>query len=89
MIGKLEEGRSSNSAAEAFKINKSVVSRAWKAFQIVDTAVRKVDGGHPRKTTAVDHRYIVLQKKKRDNSQQVPVISNCIQEPSDKCRDLK
>ncbi|GFV98669.1 transposable element Tcb2 transposase [Trichonephila clavipes] len=33
--------RSLTSAAEEFGINKSVVSRAWKAFQTIDTAVRK------------------------------------------------
>ncbi|GFX43393.1 transposable element Tc1 transposase [Trichonephila clavipes] len=33
MIGKLEEGRTVTSVAAEFGINKSVVSRAWKAFQ--------------------------------------------------------
>ncbi|GFW03656.1 transposable element Tcb2 transposase [Trichonephila clavipes] len=33
MIGKLEEGRIVTSVAAEFGINKSVVSRAWKAFQ--------------------------------------------------------
>ncbi|GFX46287.1 HTH_Tnp_Tc3_2 domain-containing protein [Trichonephila clavipes] len=33
MIGKLEEGRTVTNVAAEFGINKSVVSRAWKAFQ--------------------------------------------------------
>ena len=67
VIGKLEEGRSVTSVAEEFGINKSVVSRAWKAFQTTGTAVQKVGGGRPRKTTAVDDRYIVLQAKRARN----------------------
>ena len=67
MVGKLEEGRSVTSVAEEFGINKSDVSHAWKAFQTTGTAVRKVGGGRPRKTTAVDDRYIVLQAKRARN----------------------
>ncbi|GFS83303.1 uncharacterized protein TNCV_600431 [Trichonephila clavipes] len=59
MIGKLEEGRTVTSVAAEFGINKSVVSRAWKAFQTTGTAVRKVGGGRPM-TTAGDDRYIIL-----------------------------
>ncbi|GFW85159.1 hypothetical protein TNCV_3248991 [Trichonephila clavipes] len=33
MIVKLEKGRTVTSVASEFEINKSVVSRAWKAFQ--------------------------------------------------------
>ncbi|GFS69236.1 transposable element Tcb2 transposase [Trichonephila clavipes] len=33
MIGKLEEGRTVTCVAAKFGINKSVISRAWKAFQ--------------------------------------------------------
>ncbi|GFT31515.1 transposable element Tcb2 transposase [Trichonephila clavipes] len=61
MIEKLKEGRTVTSVAAKFGINKSVVSRAWKAFQTTGTAVRKVGGGHPRTTTAGDDRYIILQ----------------------------
>jgi transposase len=64
MIGKLEGGRTVISVATEFGINKSVVSRAWKAFQTTGTAVRKVGGGRPRTTTAGDDRYIVLQVKR-------------------------
>ncbi|GFT54433.1 transposable element Tcb2 transposase [Trichonephila clavipes] len=64
MIGKLEEGRTVTSVAAEFGINKSVVSRAWKAFQTTDTAVRKIGGGRPRTTTAGDDRYIILQAKR-------------------------
>ncbi|GFV51958.1 transposable element Tcb2 transposase [Trichonephila clavipes] len=60
MIGKLEEGRTVNNVAAEFGINKSVVSRAWKAFQTTGTAV----GGLPRTTTAGDDRYIILQAKR-------------------------
>ncbi|GFY25139.1 uncharacterized protein TNCV_2482601 [Trichonephila clavipes] len=64
MIGKLEEERTVTSVAAEFGINKSVVSRAWKAFQTTGTAVRKVAGGRPRTTTARDDRYIILQAKR-------------------------
>ncbi|GFT15352.1 transposable element Tcb2 transposase [Trichonephila clavipes] len=62
MIGKLEEGSIVTSVAAEFGINKSVVSRTWKAFQTTGTAVRKVGGGRPRATTAGDDRYIILQR---------------------------
>ncbi|GFV85521.1 transposable element Tcb2 transposase [Trichonephila clavipes] len=52
MIGKLEEGRTVTSVAAEFGMNKSVISRAWKAFQTTGAAVRKVGGGRPRTTTA-------------------------------------
>ncbi|GFX14899.1 transposable element Tcb2 transposase [Trichonephila clavipes] len=64
MIGKLEEGRTVTSVAAEFGINKSVVSRAWKAFQTIGAAVRKVGGGRPMTTTAGDDRYIILQAKR-------------------------
>ncbi|GFX05042.1 transposable element Tc1 transposase [Trichonephila clavipes] len=64
MIGKLEEGRTVSSVAAEFGINKSVISRAWKAFQTTGTAVRKVGGGCLRTTTAGDDRYIILQAKR-------------------------
>ncbi|GFT58659.1 transposable element Tcb2 transposase [Trichonephila clavipes] len=65
MIGKLEEGRTVTTLAAEFGINKSVVSRAWKAFQTTGTAVRKVGDGRPRTTTAGDDRYIILHFEKR------------------------
>ncbi|GFW98788.1 transposable element Tcb2 transposase [Trichonephila clavipes] len=74
MIGKLEEGRTVTSVAAEFGINKSVVSRAWKAFQTIGTAVRKVGGGRPRTTTAGDDRYIILQAK-RGRQQSASVIA--------------
>ncbi|GFW86751.1 transposable element Tcb2 transposase [Trichonephila clavipes] len=68
MIGKLEEGRIVTSVAAEIKINKSVVSRAWKLFKTTGTAVRKVGGGCPRTTTAGDDRYIILQAKTGSSS---------------------
>ena len=56
MIWKLEEGRTLSSIVEEFGIRKSVISRTWKVFQTTGTAGRKVGGGHPRKTTALDDR---------------------------------
>ncbi|GFX70368.1 uncharacterized protein TNCV_968401 [Trichonephila clavipes] len=56
MIGKLEEGCTVTSVAAELGINKSVVSRAWKAFQTTRTVVRKVGGDHPRTNTAGDDR---------------------------------
>ncbi|GFX70904.1 transposable element Tcb2 transposase [Trichonephila clavipes] len=74
MIGKLEEGRTITIVAAEFGINKSVVSRAWKAFQTTGAAVRKVGGSRPRTTTAGDDRYIILQAK-RGRRQSVSVIA--------------
>ncbi|GFS95652.1 transposable element Tcb2 transposase [Trichonephila clavipes] len=74
MIGKLDEGRTVTSVAAEFGINKSVVSRAWKAFQTTGTAVRKVGNGSPRTTTAGDDRYIILQAK-RGRRQSASVIA--------------
>ncbi|GFY30745.1 transposable element Tcb2 transposase [Trichonephila clavipes] len=58
------EGRTDTSVAANFGINKSIVSRTWKAFQTTGTAVRKVGGGRLRTTTAEDDRYIILQAKR-------------------------
>ncbi|GFY16461.1 uncharacterized protein TNCV_2351041 [Trichonephila clavipes] len=85
MIGKLEEGRTVTSVAAEFGINKSVGSRAWKAFQTTGTAVRKVGGGRPRTTTSGDDRYIILQMK---GGQQASLCSNSLQPMGDKCRGL-
>ncbi|GFX29464.1 transposable element Tcb1 transposase [Trichonephila clavipes] len=74
MIGKLEEGRTVTSVAAEFGINKSVISRAWKAFQTTGTAVRKVGGGRPTTTTAGEDRYIILQAK-RGRRQSASVIA--------------
>ncbi|GFT00551.1 transposable element Tcb2 transposase [Trichonephila clavipes] len=74
MIGKLEEGRTVTSVAAEFEINKSVVSRAWEAFQTTDTAVNKVGGGRQRTTTAGDDQYIILQQAKRGRWQSASAI---------------
>ncbi|GFT86184.1 transposable element Tcb2 transposase [Trichonephila clavipes] len=74
MIGKLEEERTVTSVAAEFGINKSVLSRAWKAFQTTGKAVRKVGGGHPRTTAAWDDRHIILQAK-RGRPQSASVIA--------------
>ncbi|GFT43428.1 transposable element Tcb2 transposase [Trichonephila clavipes] len=64
IIGKLEEGRTVTSVAAKFGINKSVVSRALKAFQTTGTSVRKISGGRSRTTTAGEDRCITLQVKR-------------------------
>ncbi|GFW60640.1 transposable element Tcb2 transposase [Trichonephila clavipes] len=64
MIGKLEEGRTVTSVAAELEIHKSVVSRAWEAFQTTGTAVNKVGGGRPRTTTAGDDSCIILLVKR-------------------------
>ncbi|GFX30703.1 transposable element Tcb2 transposase [Trichonephila clavipes] len=63
MIGKLEEGRTVTSVAAEFGINKSVVSRAWKAFQTTGTAVRKVGGGRPRYQPAGEKRPTAVSRR--------------------------
>ncbi|GFS69954.1 uncharacterized protein TNCV_3102421 [Trichonephila clavipes] len=88
MIGKLEEGRTVTSVAAEFGINKSVVSRAWKAFQITGTAVRKVDGGRPRRQLQGMTDISSCRRKEVDGSQQAPLLSNSLQQRGDKCRGL-
>ncbi|GFT01408.1 transposable element Tcb2 transposase [Trichonephila clavipes] len=69
-------------ASPKFGINKSVVSRAWKTFQTIGSAVRKVGGGRPRTTTAGDDLYIILQAKRgrrqsaSDIAQQLSTVTN-------------
>lgn len=41
MVGKLEEGASLTRVAQEFEIDKSLVSRAWNAFQRASTVLRK------------------------------------------------
>ncbi|GFU21174.1 transposable element Tcb2 transposase [Trichonephila clavipes] len=53
MIGKLEEGRTVTSVTAEFGINKSVVSRAWKAFQTTGTAVRKPKRGRRQSASVI------------------------------------
>ncbi|GFV31743.1 transposable element Tcb2 transposase [Trichonephila clavipes] len=74
IIRKLEEGRTVTSVAAKFGINKSVVSRALKAFQTTGTAVRKIGGGRPRTTTTGDDRCIIL-KAKRGRQQSESIIA--------------
>ncbi|GFW02405.1 transposable element Tcb2 transposase [Trichonephila clavipes] len=74
MIEKLERGRTFTSVAAESGINKSVVSRAWKAFQTTGTDIRKVDGGRPRTTSAGDDRYVILQAK-RGRRQSASIIA--------------
>ncbi|GBL91831.1 hypothetical protein AVEN_172755-1 [Araneus ventricosus] len=49
MIGKLEEGCIVPNITQEIGTDKSVISPAWKTFQVTGTAVRKVGGGLPRK----------------------------------------
>ncbi|GFX79300.1 transposable element Tcb2 transposase [Trichonephila clavipes] len=63
ITGKLDEGRTVTSVAAKFGINKSVVSRALKAFQSTSTAVIKIGGGRSRMTTAEEDQCIILQAK--------------------------
>ena len=88
MVGKLEEGRSVTSVADEFGINKSVVSRAWKAFQTTGTAVRKVGGGRSRKQPQRMTDISSCRRKEPETSQQAPLLSNCVQQQGDKCRGL-
>ncbi|GFX49912.1 transposable element Tcb2 transposase [Trichonephila clavipes] len=83
MIGKLEEGRTVISVAAEFGINRSVASRAWKAFQTTGTAVRKVGGGCPRTITEGDDRYIILQAK-RGRRQSASVLAQPLSSATDR-----
>lgn len=67
MIIKLNRERSLTTVTQKFGIEKTVISRAWKAFERTGTAVKMGDrpfsGGRPREITASDARFIVLQVK--------------------------
>ncbi|GFX01177.1 uncharacterized protein TNCV_4581431 [Trichonephila clavipes] len=81
-------GSTVTSVAAAFGINKSVVSRAWKAFQTTGTAVRKVGGGRPRTTNAGMTDISSCRRKEADGSQQASLLSNSLQQRGYKCHGL-
>ncbi|GFU14642.1 transposable element Tcb2 transposase [Trichonephila clavipes] len=56
MIGKLEEGRTVTSVTAEFGINKSVVSRTWKAFQTPGTTVTKGKRGRRQSASVFAQR---------------------------------
>ncbi|GFU67829.1 transposable element Tc1 transposase [Trichonephila clavipes] len=64
IIGKLEEGRSVTSVDAEFGIAHSIVSRLWRQFQTLGTALRGFSSERPRGTTPADDRYIVLQARR-------------------------
>ncbi|GFV59501.1 transposable element Tcb1 transposase [Trichonephila clavipes] len=64
IIGKLKEGRSVTSVAAEFGIAHSIVSRLWRKFQTLGTAIRGFSSGRPRGTTPADDRSIVLQARR-------------------------
>ncbi|GFX57258.1 hypothetical protein TNCV_2965371 [Trichonephila clavipes] len=59
-----------------------------KSIQTIGTAVRKVDGGYSRKTTAVDDRYIILQAKKIRYHPTSAIAQQLCTSISRKCRGL-
>ncbi|GFX83152.1 HTH_Tnp_Tc3_2 domain-containing protein [Trichonephila clavipes] len=61
---KLVEGRSVTSVAAEFGIAHSLVSRLWRQFQTIGTAIRGFSSGRPRGTTPADDRCIVLQARR-------------------------
>ncbi|GFS95700.1 transposable element Tcb2 transposase [Trichonephila clavipes] len=61
---KLEEGRSVTSVAAEFEIAHSIVSRLWRQFQTIGTAIRGFSSGRSRGNTPKDDRYIVLQARR-------------------------
>ncbi|GFV05908.1 transposable element Tcb2 transposase [Trichonephila clavipes] len=77
MIGKLEKGRTVTSVVAEFRINKSFVLRAWKAFQNTGTAVIKVGGCLPRTATAGDGLYVTLHAQ-RGRQQSASAIAHQI-----------
>ncbi|GFV55564.1 uncharacterized protein TNCV_2574041 [Trichonephila clavipes] len=86
IIGKLEERRTVTSVAAEFGINKSVVSRAWKAFQTTGTAVRMVGAGRRQLKGMTDFSSCI--QKDADGSHQASLLSNSLQQRGDKCRGL-
>ncbi|GFY05362.1 uncharacterized protein TNCV_2208071 [Trichonephila clavipes] len=79
MIGKLEDWRSLTCVAEEFGINKSVFSRAWKAFQIIGTIVRKIGGALGKQLQWMTY-ISSCSRKEPDTSQQASLLSNCVQQ---------
>ncbi|GFU91062.1 transposable element Tcb2 transposase [Trichonephila clavipes] len=64
IIGKLKEGRSVTSVAAEFGLAHSIVSRLWRPFQAIGTAIQGFSSGRPRGTTPADDRYIVLKARR-------------------------
>ncbi|GFW25185.1 uncharacterized protein TNCV_2262431 [Trichonephila clavipes] len=77
-----------NSVPAEFGINKSVVLRAWKAFQTTGTAVRKVGGGRRGRQLQGMTDISSCRRKEADGSQQGSLLSNSLQQRGDKCRGL-
>ncbi|GFW85527.1 transposable element Tcb1 transposase [Trichonephila clavipes] len=46
------------------RIAHSIVSRLWRQFQTIGTAIQGFSSGRPRGTTPADDRYIVLQARR-------------------------
>ncbi|GFV35551.1 uncharacterized protein TNCV_3205821 [Trichonephila clavipes] len=88
MIGKLEEGRTVTSVAAEFGINKSVVSRAWKAskpqVQLLEKLVVATRGRQLQGKTDISS----CRRKESDGSQQASLLSNSLQQRGYKCRGL-
>ncbi|GFU95416.1 uncharacterized protein TNCV_4787511 [Trichonephila clavipes] len=76
MIGKLEEGRTVTSVAAEFGINKSVVSRVWKAFQttiqLLERLMVAARGRQLQRMTDISS----YRRKEADGSQQASLLSN-------------
>ncbi|GFT21628.1 hypothetical protein TNCV_617321 [Trichonephila clavipes] len=73
-------GRTVTSVASDFGINKSVVSRAWKAFQTICAAVRRLvvaaRGRQLQGMTDISS----CRRKVADSSQQASLLSNSVQQ---------
>ena len=71
ILGMLQTGATQRYAAAQFGVTQSVVQRIWQRF--LDTWSVSVEerpkSGHPRKTSAVDDRYIVtISRRQRFDS---------------------
>ncbi|GFY18873.1 uncharacterized protein TNCV_3875611 [Trichonephila clavipes] len=86
IIEKLEEGCTVTSVAAEFGINKSVVSRAWKAFQTTGTAFRKIVGATRGRQLQGMIDVSSCRRKEVESSQQEPLLSNSVQQHCDKGR---
>ena len=61
----LQAGETQRYAAAQFGVTQSVVQRIWQRFLDTGSVEELPKRGHPRKTSAVDDRYIVTMSRRQ------------------------
>ena len=65
ILGMLQAGATQRYAAAQFGVTQSVVQRIWQRFLDTGSVEERPKSGRPRKTSAVDDRYIVTMSRRQ------------------------